>query len=171
MKKRLANFWYYHKIHTVILLAVLAAGIYLFLTHRSTVKSDYDIAIVSPRACTEEQTAAIKSVIEQSGTDQNGDGRVTADIHIYRFAIGEAGQDQQAVAGLDADLVGKMSGIFLVDSPGKFEAATNGLGTVADAIPVSDIPALSGCGIDDLWLLIRTEADDKYSSILSALIR
>lgn len=171
MKKRLENFWYYHKIHTLILLAVLAAGIYLFLTHRSSVKSDYDIAIVSPNAFTEEQTAAIKSIIEQLGTDQNGDNTVTVNIHIYRFSIGEAGQDQQAVAGLDADLVGKMSGIFFVDSPDKFEAATNELGKAADAIPVSNIPALTGCGIDDLWLLIRTEADPKYSTICSALIR
>ncbi len=171
MKNNFLNFWYYHKVPVIIILVVLAVGAYFLLTQQNSVKSDYDIAIVSAKGCTEEQMAQIRDVFQQSGTDQNGDGAVTVKVHLYRFAIGDSGQDREAVAGLDADLVGKVSGIFLVDNPEGFEAATNGLGKAADAIPARSIPALSPCGIDDLSLLIRTEADEKYTRVLSALIK
>ena len=108
------------------------------------------------------------ALLEQAGQDQNGDGSVAIQIHVYRFTVGGTGQDQSAVAGLDADLVGKLSGIFFTESPEQFEASTNGF-TAADAIPVDNIPQLSGCGIDDLYLLVRTDADNKYASLLSAL--
>ena len=171
MKNKLLNFWYYHKVHVIIILAVLAVGAYFLLTQQKTVKSDYDIAIVSAKGCSDEQMGQIRDVFQQTGTDQNGDGAVTVKVHLYRFAIGESGQDREAVAGLDADLVGKVSGIFFVDNPEGFEAATNGLGKSADAIPVRSIPALSACGIDDLALLVRAEADEKYTQMLSALTK
>lgn len=171
MKNKFLNFWYYHKVPVIIILVILAVGAYFLLTQQSSVKSDYDIAIVSAKGCTEEQMAQIRDVFQQSGTDQNSDGAVTVKVHLYRFAIGDSGQDREAVAGLDADLIGKVSGIFLVDNPEGFEAATNGLGKSADAIPARSIPVLSPCGIDDLSLLIRTEADEKYTRMLSALIK
>lgn len=170
MKNKLQNFWYYHKIHSIIILVVLVIGVYLLLTQQNSVKSDYDIAIVSAQGCSDEQMAQIRDVFQQAGTDQNGDGAVTVKVHLYRFAIGESGQDREAVAGLDADLVGKISGIFFVDNPERFEAATNGLGKAADSIPAQSIPELTACGIDDLSLLIRAEADERYNQMLSALI-
>ena len=171
MKNKLLNFWYYHKVHVIIILAVLAIGAYFLLTQQKTVKSDYDIAIVSAQGVSDEQMGQIRDVFQQAGTDQNGDGAVTVKVHLYRFAIGESGQDREAVAGLDADLVGKVSGIFFVDNPEGFESATNGLGKSADAIPTRSIPSLSPCGIDDLSLLIRAEADEKYTQVLSALTK
>ncbi|MBQ6503553.1 MAG: hypothetical protein IJI57_06540 [Flexilinea sp.] len=168
-KKRINNFWYYYKVPTIIFLLVFAAGIYLFLTHRQSVVSDYDVAIVSPRGCSDEQLEKLRSALEQAGQDQNGDGQVVVTVHLYRFALGADGQDAKAVAGLDADLVGKMSGIFFTEDPAQFEASANGLGKAADAVPVSEIPLLTGCGIDDLYLLIRADADEKYASLRSAL--
>ena len=169
MKKRLQNFWYYYKIPVIIILAVLAAGIY-FLSLRETEKSDYDIAVVSPRGCSDEQLRKIQSVLEQAGKDQNGDGAVSVKIHVFRFAIGKDGQDRNEIAGLDADLVGKVSGLFFTEDPEQFEESTNGIGKAADAIPVSGIPLFSGCGIDDLSLLIRADADEKYAELRSAMI-
>ena len=162
MKKWLQNFWYYYKIPVIVILVVLAAGIYLILTHRGNVSSDYDAAVVSPRAFSVEQISQIQSVLEGAGRDQNGDGKVVVTVHVYRFAIGMDGQDTKEVAGLDADLVGKQSGIFFTDTPEQFEKSTNGICRAADAIPVSEIPLLSGFGIDDLFLLIRTDADQRY---------
>ncbi|MBQ6517975.1 MAG: hypothetical protein IJI14_04590 [Anaerolineaceae bacterium] len=171
MKNKILNFWYYHKVHIFVALAILAMGVYFILTSRTVVQSDYDIAIVSAQGCSEEQMAQIRDVFQQAGKDLTGDGAVTVNLHLYRFALGEEGQDREAIAGLDADLVGNVSGIFFVDDPERFEEATNGLGRSADAIPVSGIPALSGCGMDHLSLLIRTNTDEKYSSMLSALTR
>lgn len=171
MKNKITNFLYYHKIHMIIILAILAIGAYFLLTQQNSVKSDYDIAIVSAQGCSDEQISQIRDVFQQAGTDQNGDGIVSVNSHQYRFAIGADGQDRAAVAGLDADLVGNMSGIFFIDNPEGFEAATNGLGKAANAIPVRSIPALSACGIDDLSLLIRAEADEKYTQVVSALTK
>lgn len=167
--KTLQNFWYYHKVPLIIILAVLAAGIYLLSQRGETVSSDYDLAIVSPRGCSDEQLSQIRNVLEQAGTDQNGDGAVTVNVHVYHFALGADGQDMNEIGKLDADLVGKLSGIFFTDDPEAFEASTNGIGKAADAVSVSDITRFSGCGIDDLYLLIRGEADQKYTALLSAL--
>ena len=137
--KRLQNFRYYYKIHTVIILILLAAGIY-WLTMNRPANSDYSAAIVSPRGCSDEQIARIRAVLEEAGQDQNGDGSVTVKVRVFRFAIGEDGQDMQEIAGLDADLVGKESGLFFTQDPEKFEEATNGIGKASDAVPVSGIP-------------------------------
>ena len=169
MKNKLINFWYYHKVPLIVGIVILAVGLYFLLTRQSSIKSDYDIAIVSPQGCSEEHMTQVRDVFQQVGEDQNGDGIVAVSIHQYRFAIGAEGQDREAVAGLDADLVGKVSGIFFVDNPEGFETATNGLGKSADALPVREISRFSGCGIDDLYMLLRTGADEKYETLISTL--
>ena len=169
MKKKLQNFWYYYKIPAVILLAVLAAGLYLFLTKRQTVESDYNIAIVSPQSPSAEQLGLIQNALTSIGKDQNGDGIVLIQLRVFRFAIGEDGQDMNAVAALDADLVGNESGLFFVEDPEKFEKSTNGIGKAAEAVPVSGLQLLSGCGIDDLYLLMRTGAEEKYALLSASL--
>ena len=168
MKKRLENFWYYNKVYVIIVLSILAVGLWFFL-QRGPDAGDYGIAVVSPRGLSGEQLEKIRTVLERAGQDQNGDGSVKADIRVFRFAIGADNQDRIEISKLDADLVGKESGIFFTDDPEGFEQVTNGIGKAADAVPVSDIPALSGCGIDDLYLLIRSDADQRYAALLSAL--
>lgn len=170
MKEKIQNFWYYYKVPVIIVIVIAAVGVYL-LTQQQTVHNDYDAAIVSPAGCSEEQLTQLQSILEAAGADQDGDGAVTAAVHVYRFALGEAGQDSEAVAGLDADLVGKVSGLFFVDSPEKFEEATNGIGRAADARPVNELPVLSDCGFDDLYMLVRNGADDKYHALLNTLIQ
>ncbi len=171
MKKQLQNFWYYHKVHVIIILAVLAAVLWFYLQYRQTTAPDYHAAIVSPGGCPDEQLAKLRSVLEGEGKDQNGDGLVSATVRVYRFAVGEDGQERTEIAKLDADLVGKQSGIFFIEDPERFEKVTNGIGKAADAVPVGDIPPLSGCGIDGLYLLIRDGADPKYAELLSALTK
>ncbi len=171
MKKWLRNFWYYHKVPVIIILAVLAAALWFFLQDRQTTAPDYHTAIVSPRGCPDEQLAKLRSVLEGAGQDQNGDGLVSATVRVYRFAVGEDGQERTEIAKLDADLVGKQSGIFFIEDPERFEETTNGIGKAADAVPVGDIPPLSGCGIDGLYLLVRDGTDPKYADLLSALTK
>lgn len=168
MKKKLQNFWYYYKVPVIIILAVLAVGVYLY-SQRETVEADYRVAVVAARGCSDEQLARLKTVLTAAGQDLNGDGSVTVKIRVYRFAIGAEGQDMNEIGGLDADLVGKVSGLFFVEDPEGFEAATNGIGTVADAVPVRDIPLFSDCGIDELYLLIRSGADPAYEVLWTRL--
>ena len=169
MKSRLQNFWYYYKVHTIIILAILAAGLWFYLQDKLLTSPDYDVAIVSPRGFSDEQLGKIRRLLELMGKDQDRDGFVRVMVNLYSFAIGEEGQDQTEIAKLDADLVGHRSGIFFTEDPEQFEASTNGIGKAADAIPVSEIPLLSDCGIDDLYILIREDAEDKYTELRSAL--
>ncbi len=170
MKTKLQNFWYYYKIPTIIVLILFAVGLYFYSTTRHTVESDYHAAIVSPQSRSGEQLGRILRALEGIGQDQNGDGAVVVELRVFRFAIGEDGQGMNEAAALDADLVGNLSGLFFVEDPVKFEQSTNGIGKAAEAIPVSEIPPLTGCGIDDLYLLVRTGADQKYFELLSAII-
>ena len=169
MKKKLQNFWYYYKVPAIIALIVLAAGIYLFLLQHRSVESDYHAAIVSPKSPSADQLERIQKVLEGIGQDQNGDGSVVVTLRVFRFAIGEDGQGMNEAAALDADLVGNQSGLFFVNDPEKFEKSTNGIGKAADAVPVSGLPLLSGCGIDDLYFLVRSGADQRYIEMRSAL--
>ena len=169
MKAKLQNFWYYYKVPVIIVLVILAVGLWFFLQDRMIESADYDIAVVSPRGCSDEQAAVIRRTLEAAGRDQDRDGFVRADLHIYRFAIGKDGQDQTEVAKLDADLVGNVSGLFFTDDPESFERAVNGIVKAADAVPVSDIPLLAGSGLDDLYLVVRSGADEKYTELKSAI--
>ncbi len=169
MKKWLQNFWYYYKVHTIIFLAVLAAALW-FLSQKGDDKSDYSIAVVSPRGCSGEQLVRIQSVLAEAGRDQDGDGDVIVRIPVYRFAVGADGQDMIEISKLDADLTSKLSGLFFTEDPLRFETAVNGIVKAQDAVPVSSMPKLSGCGMDDLYLLIRTDAEEKYTALCSMLI-
>lgn len=168
MLKELQNFWYYYRVQTVIALIVLAAGGYL-LSQRDTVKYDYDIAIISPFGCSDGQLAEIRSVLEAAGSDQTGDGEVHVKLHLYRLSLGADGQDSNEIGALDADLVGRVSGIFFTEDPEAFEEATNGLGRASDAIPVREIEKLSGCGLDGFSLLPRKDSQEKYAVMRNAL--
>ena len=169
MKKKFQNFWYYYKIPSIIALIVLAAGIFFFLIQRRSVESDYHAAIVSLQNLSADQLERVQRVLESVGRDQNGDGSVAAELRVFRFAIGQDGQGMNEAAALDADLVGNHSGLFFVDDPEMFEKSTNGIGKAADAVPVRGIPLFSGCGIDDLYFLVRSGADQRYIEICSAL--
>ena len=137
MKAKLQNFWYYYKVPVIIVLVILAVGLWFFLQDRMINESDYDIAVVSPRGCSDEQAAVIRRTLEAAGRDQ--------------------------------DLVGNVSGLFFTDDPESFERAVNGIVKAADAVPVSDIPLLAGSGLDDLYLVVRSGADEKYTELKSAI--
>ena len=156
MKKKIQNFWYYHK--TVFLIAVLvaAAGTYLFLQQTKTVKPDYEVAIVSPDYFSPEQLSVLADMLGQFGNDCNGDGSVVV-------------QDSNQISALDADLVGNVSGLFLLDDPAVFEEVTNGICKSSEAVPVSGCEVLRGHGFDGLFLAVRIKADEKYAAMLDAL--
>ena len=169
MKKRLVNFWYYHRIHILIAVLILAAGGYLLLQQIGKVPADYEIAVVSGEYYSDEQLSALQAVFTAAGADLNGDGETVVQIHRYRLKIGENGQDAAEISALDADLVGKVSGLFLLENPSAFEEATNGICRSSDAVSCADTAELSGENWRELFLAVREEADEKYAAMLDAL--
>lgn len=168
MKKAFQNFWYYYKIPVIIVFVLLAAGLY-FLLQPKTPESDYEAAVISGRGCSDEQLAAIQNALQTAGRDRNGDGTVIVKMNIYRFEIGAEGQDINAIAGLDADLVGKASGIFFAEDPEAFEEVSNGIVNAVAAVPLSEVRPLAGNAPENLFLMIRTDAEEKYTELFSAL--
>ena len=169
MKARLANFWYHYKVPVLIAAVILITGGYLLQQQLRMVKSDYDVAVVSGEYYSEEQLSALQAVLVSLGSDINGDGAVVVRVHNYRLEIGADGQDSMQISALDADLVGKVSGLFLLQNPKKFEEATGGLCRSSEAVSCSETAELSGGIWDDLFLSVRQEADEKYAAMLAAL--
>ena len=167
--KRIQNFWYHYKTAAIIAAVIIAAGAYLVLQQSKTEKPDYEVAVVSPDYFTEEQLSSLKDVLQSVGEDCNGDGSVAVNLRVYRIALGQDGQDSAVIGALDADLVGNVSGLFLLDDPGKFEETANGICKSSEACPIAGCEKLKGLGFDGLFLSCRTGAEKKYAAMLEAL--
>lgn len=130
---KLKNFWYYHKFHLLIAVAAVALVIYSFAPG-SEPDYDYRIGIVSALPCTDERLDEISARIAAAGRDINSDGGIK--VKLNSFAVDMESEDPNAgymnyetVAALDADLVGKVSGLYLLEAPEAFQSATGGLMT------------------------------------------
>lgn len=115
------NFWYYHKFHLLIALAVVF--LLLFLVQDLTVRRepDYQIAVLTQTPLPE----TVRSVLEQKltayGRDLNGDGRVLVSVNAYLMVmedgkeISDPALQMASVAKLLSDLQEGDSMIFLTD--------------------------------------------------------
>ena len=168
MKKFFENLWYHYKAAIIVSVLVLAAGMYMLAQNRTVSVPDIRAAVISSGSCSDEQIERLKAILESSGADQNFDGQVTAEIRFYQLSLGESGQNINALGALDADLVGNLSGLFLLEDPAAFESATNGIICEADCVPVGETEALSGLGFDDLYAAVRpgNAAEDFFRGLI-----
>ena len=153
---KLKNWLWYHKIPLLVAAAVLLVGGYLHFQDRSVPEADYHIGLVSTASYSPEQLAAFQEAAVSAGQDQNGDGQVLVQFHTYPVDLetGDtaSGRDSfEIIAALDADLVGRVSGIFLLEDPEAFQTASNGL------LAQPYVPWQEG-----LSLALRGDADTKY---------
>jgi hypothetical protein len=157
VQKWLKNYWYYYKTHTIIAALVAAAGLFLLMQNLGRVEPDYHVGIVTTLPCREETLARWEAAFCQRGVDRNGDGQVMVQIHPYPVDLANPPQNTdtyQIIAQLDADLVGKVSGIFLVEDPEAFQTATNG----ALAEPFLETE-------DGLFLAFHKDAPEEYRQL------
>ena len=161
--KKVKNFWFYYKKHLLIGLAVLLVLAYFGIQRISTPIPDYHIGLVREIPCTQEELEALKLRFTAAGQDVNGDGQVLVAIHTYYIDLSNdtanvSEETVQTVSALDADLIGGVSGIFLLDDVVAFQAATNGI--LESVIPDFD---------QDLFLALRKDADSIYKTLLQRL--
>lgn len=138
------NLWYHYKAVIIIIAVVLAAALYFGVQTARRIDADYDIAVISPYGLRDEELSRLADEVTARGTDLNGDGEVKTGFRLYRIDFtGEIipDVDYEQVGGLDANLVGKVSGIYLTDQPSEFIEAT---GMASTPVSVSDIPVFSG---------------------------
>ena len=143
-------------------LVILASG-YLFLQKAATPDADYHIGLLRPAPCTEAEADALEERFASAGTDLNGDGQVLVQIHTYFVDLTDdspnAGVDNaQIISSLDADLIGKLSGIFLVEDVEAFQKITDNI--LDPVVPDFDM---------GLALGLRRDADSAYVTLFENL--
>lgn len=160
---KLKNFWFYHKNHVLIGLAALLVLAYLGIQKAGTIQPDYHIGLVRAVPCTDQELQALESRFTAAGTDVNGDGEILVKLHTYYVDLADDAPDAgvnnaEVVQALDADLIGSMSGIFLLEDVETFQQITNGI--------LDDSCAAFDSG---LWLAIRADAAAAYTALFQNL--
>lgn len=121
------NWWYYHKVHLLVgiaLIAILASILHSVLFR---VEPDYTVALMTSYSMPQVGRSELERCISAYADDRNGDGRVTVSVVNYVFsnsvpANGEEAQIQQGeVTKFIADCSVNQSMIFLHDEEA-FEA-------------------------------------------------
>ena len=163
LRKKLENFWFYYKIPLLIILAAALVLGYLTLQDRNTVQPDYHIGLVRALPCTDAELQALEDSFTAAGTDLNGDGLVLVQIHTYYVDLADTSENAgvsnaEVVQALDADLIGNVSGIFLLEDAATFQQITNNL--------VSDWVSMPEYGLS---LAIRKNAADAYTTLADNL--
>jgi len=160
---KLRNFWYYYKTHLLIGLAVLLVIGYLSAQRLAAPEADYHIGLVRAVPLTDESLNGLKASLTAAGEDLNGDGDVLVQIHTFYVDLADPSENAgvtnaQTVATLDADLIGAVSGIFLLEDVDTFQRITSGL--LSDSVS----PMEHG-----LYLTLRRDAPDAYIRLAEAL--
>ena len=111
--KKLRNFWYYYKVHTIIglLVAALIALLAVQCSHRES--PDYTVILYMRKELSQQMTDAMATELEAFGEDRNGDGKVLVEIINCSYdangskelALGSMGKMQAQLALPDAPLV------------------------------------------------------------------
>jgi len=160
---KLKNWWWYNKLYVLIAVAAVAVLIYCFVPSKKAENPDYHVAVVTKLPLPEEEYSAIADYLSALGEDVNEDGEVSVHVKAYGVDLENptptgANDNFQLVAGLDADLVGKVSGLFILDEPEVFQRVTNGI------LDDNFLPFQDG-----LVAGVRNDAGDEYVDLLSKL--
>lgn len=163
LRKKLQNFWFYYKIPLLVALAAVLVLGYLRIQTHSTVRPDYHIGLVREIPCTDAELQTLKGTFSAAGKDLNGDGEIVVQIHTYYVNLADTSENAgvsnaEAVQALDADLIGNVSGIFLLEDVATFQRITNNL--LSGSVSMLD---------NGLALTIRKNAADAYISLMETL--
>ena len=170
-KEKWKTWWWYHKVHVLIAATALAVVLYSVLPGLLAAKPDYSVALITTEGIPDGTMAALKERFEQAADDANGDGKILVDVVHYGADL--SGETEGAVnymeaSKLDADLVGSVSGIFLLDRPAGFRANT--AVTIEPETPCKELAFFKGISLPEgMAVTIRTDSNTKtlYDRILA----
>lgn len=160
--KKLDNFWFYYRKYVGIGMALILVLGYLGLSDRGP-EPDYHVGIVCRKQLHQEVLEALQDRITDAGEDLNGDGEVVVQVHTYYVDLQDSASDAdtdriQVISALDADLVGCVSGLFLLDDPEAFRQSAPGILGPAEA-------EFS----EGLILAVRVDAAGSYQTLADKL--
>jgi hypothetical protein len=113
----------------LIVLAVIFVLGYFTFQDKHTAAPDYHIGLVRTTPCTDQQLQTLNDTFTAAGLDVNGDGTVLVQIHTYYVNLADTAENAgvanaDTVQALDADLIGNVSGIFLLEDVVTFQKIT-----------------------------------------------
>jgi hypothetical protein len=123
-RKKIDNFWYYYKIHVLVVVFILFVASVFIKDIVTKVDYDYSVAFVTEEMMTNEEISSIQSVFEREAEDLNGDGEIHVEVQNYTIPQGDSADPQLVAAGqtkLTVDIQDGTSMIFFL-SPGCYES-------------------------------------------------
>lgn len=123
-RKKIDNFWYYYKIHVLVVVFILFVASVFIKDIVTKVDYDYSVAFVTEEMMTNEEISSIQSVFEGEAEDLNGDGEIHVEVQNYTIPQGDSADPQLVAAGqtkLTVDIQDGTSMIFFL-SPGCYES-------------------------------------------------
>lgn len=123
-RKKIDNFWYYYKIHVLVVVFILFVASVFIKDIVTKVDYDYSVASVTEEMMTNEEISSIQSVFEREAEDLNGDGEIHVEVQNYTIPQGDSADPQLVAAGqtkLTVDIQEGTSMIFFL-SPGCYES-------------------------------------------------
>ena len=123
-RKKIDNFWYYYKIHVLVVVFILFVASVFIKDIVTKVDYDYSVAFVTEEMMTNEEISSIQSVFEGEAEDLNGDGEIHVEVQNYTIPQGDSADPQLVAAGqtkLTVDIQEGTSMIFFL-SPGCYES-------------------------------------------------
>lgn len=123
-RKKIDNFWYYYKIHVLVVVFILFVASVFIKDIVTKVDYDYSVAFVTEKMMTNEEISSIQSVFEGEAEDLNGDGEIHVEVQNYTIPQGDSADPQLVAAGqtkLTVDIQEGTSMIFFL-SPGCYES-------------------------------------------------
>lgn len=123
-RKKIDNFWYYYKIHVLVVVFILFVASVFIKDIVTKVDYYYSVAFVTEEMMTNEEISSIQSVFEREAEDLNGDGEIHVEVQNYTIPQGDSADPQLVAAGqtkLTVDIQDGTSMIFFL-SPGCYES-------------------------------------------------
>ncbi len=169
-REKWKTWWWYHKVHVLIAAAAAAIVLYSLLPGLLTPKPDYTLAVITRVRLPEETCIQLQNRIRERADDRNGDGEVLIEVNCYTPDLSgetEGVLNYEEAAKLDADLVGRVSLLFLIEDEEGFRK--NVVVPVAAGADVKTVPAFDGITLPEGTVFtVRTDSDTQsiYERIL-----
>lgn len=146
-KEKLANWWWYHRLHAAIAAVLLAVAVWVAADFFGRVLPDYQIALVSGQYIPDTVLTELGGALGAYGLDLNGDGQTLVQVNGFQLALGSQEEDASSAAAVDpyvqmagmttlsGDVTARTSLIFLTDDPEQFQASFELLAQADGSLP------------------------------------
>ncbi|MDD3228666.1 MAG: hypothetical protein PHE09_05540 [Oscillospiraceae bacterium] len=89
-KEKWQNFWYYHKWHVLIGIAVALFAAYFIHSAVTQVNPDYQVGLITEKPVSNSVIQDMEYKLQLGAKDRNGDGKVVVQVNSYTLGTGNS---------------------------------------------------------------------------------